>query len=49
MGDKGKFVQPYFCGQCKAWHTGTSKGLRRKRLDYLFDKIAQELATRGDA
>ncbi len=43
MGKKGKFVHPYFCTQCKRWHTGTSKGLRRKRLDYLFEQIAKEL------
>lgn len=43
MGRKGKFVQPYFCLECKRWHTGTSKRLRSKRLDALFDQIAQEL------
>jgi len=47
MAKDGKFVQPYFCAQCKAWHTGTSKGLRKKRLDFLFDKIAAELRGEG--
>lgn len=47
MAKDGKFVQPYFCAQCKAWHTGTSKGLRKKRLDFLFNKIAAELRGEG--
>lgn len=56
MAAQGKFVQPYLCDECKRWHVGTSAGLRRKRLDYLFDKIAAERASsdgaigpRGDA
>jgi len=48
MGKKGKFVKPYHCAACKAWHTGTNRGLRAKRIDNLFDRIAAELGSKPD-